>query len=86
VSGQGDQARQVRAELHERAQQTYVKPLAFAWIAISLDEKDPAFAWLEQAYTDRDPYLTLLTADPVYDRLRGDPRFVALTQKIGLGK
>ncbi|MGH8065668.1 MAG: tetratricopeptide repeat protein [Candidatus Entotheonellia bacterium] len=86
VSGQGDQARQVRAELHERAQHTYVKPLAFAWIAISLDEKDPAFAWLEQAYADRDPHLTLLTADPVYDRLRADPRFTALVKKIGLGK
>jgi TolB-like protein/DNA-binding winged helix-turn-helix (wHTH) protein/Tfp pilus assembly protein PilF len=85
VSGQGDQARQVRAELQERAQHTYVKPLAFAWIAISLDEKETAFAWLEQAYADRDPYLTLLTADPVYDNLRADPRFTALVKKIGLG-
>ena len=74
------------AELHERAQHAYVRPLAFAWISIGLDEKDRAFAWLEQAYAEHDPYLTLINADPVYDILRADPRFTALLQKIGLGK
>jgi TolB-like protein/DNA-binding winged helix-turn-helix (wHTH) protein/Flp pilus assembly protein TadD len=86
AAGQSTEARQVREELRERAERTYIKPLAFAWIAMSLDERDLAFTWLERAYADRDPHLTLLTADPVYDRLRGDPRFIALTQKIGLGK
>jgi len=86
VAGQGDQARQVLAELHEQAQGAYVKPLAFAWISIGLDEKDRALAWLEKAYEDRDPYVILLNADPVYDSLRADPRFIALLKKIGLGK
>jgi TolB-like protein/DNA-binding winged helix-turn-helix (wHTH) protein/Flp pilus assembly protein TadD len=86
VSGKRDQARQVLAELHERAQHVYIKPLAFAWISIGLDEKDQAFAWLEQALEERDPYLTLLNADPVYDRLRSDPRFTSLLKRIGLGK
>jgi hypothetical protein len=86
VSGQRDQARKVLGELHVQAQHTYVKSLAFAWIAIGLDETEQALAWLEQAYAEREPYLTLLNADPVYDRLRADPRFIALVQKIGLGK
>ncbi len=86
MSGQRDQARQVLAELQARAQHTYVKALAFAWIALGLDETEQALAWLEQAYAERDPYLTLLNADPIYDRLRADPRFIALVQKIGLGK
>jgi TolB-like protein/Flp pilus assembly protein TadD len=84
VSGKHDQARQVLVELYEQAQHTYVKPLAFAWISIGLDDKDQAFAWLEKAYADRDPYLTLLNADPVYDTLRADPRFTALLKNIGL--
>jgi TolB-like protein/DNA-binding winged helix-turn-helix (wHTH) protein/Tfp pilus assembly protein PilF len=86
VSGQHVQARQVLAELQARAQHVYVRSLAFAWIAIGLDETEQAFAWLEQAYAERDPYLTLLNADPVYDRLRVDSRFTALIQKMGLGK
>jgi len=86
VSGQHAQAREVLAELHAQAQHVYVRSLAFAWIAIGLDETEQAFAWLEQAYAEREPYLTLLNADPVYDRLRADPRFIALVQKIGLGK
>jgi TolB-like protein/DNA-binding winged helix-turn-helix (wHTH) protein/Tfp pilus assembly protein PilF len=85
VSGQHDQARQVMGELHRHAQHAYVKPLAFAWIAIGLDEREQALTWLEQAYSERDPHLTLLGADPVYDPLRADPRFIALVQKIGLG-
>jgi TolB-like protein/DNA-binding winged helix-turn-helix (wHTH) protein/Flp pilus assembly protein TadD len=84
VSGRHDQARQVLAELHEQAQHTYVRPLAFAWVFIGLGEKDQAFAWLEKAHAERDPHLTLLKADPVYDTLRADPRFTALLQKIGL--
>ena len=84
VAGKHDQARQVLAELHERAQHTYIKPLASAWILIGLGAKDLAFTWLDQAYTEHDPYLTLLNADPVYDRLRGDPRFDKLLQRIAL--
>jgi adenylate cyclase len=86
VSGKQDQARQVLAELHERAQQTYVKPLASAWILIGLGAKDLAFTWLDQAYTEHDPYLTLLNADPAYDSLRADPRFTTLLKKVGLGQ
>jgi pentatricopeptide repeat protein len=84
MSGQHAQARQVLAELQAQAQQGYVRSLAFAWIAIGLGEVEQAFTWLEQAYAERDPYLTLLNADSVYDRLRMDPRFTALVQKIGL--
>src|SRR5690606_12387311 len=80
ASGRRDQARQILVELHEWTQYTYVKPLAFAWISIGLNEKDQAFAWLEEAYVERDPYLTLLNADPIYDSLRSDPRFTNLSQ------
>jgi adenylate cyclase len=86
VSGKHDQARQVLAELRERAHHTYVKPLAAAWILIGLGAKDLAFSWLDQAYAEHDPYLTLLNADPVYDSLRPDPRFTTLLKKVGLGQ
>jgi tetratricopeptide (TPR) repeat protein len=86
VSGKHDQAGQILAELHERAQHTYIKSLASAWILIGLGAKDLAFAWLDQAFTEHDPYLTLLGADPIYDSLRADPRFTTLLKNVGLGQ
>jgi TolB-like protein/Flp pilus assembly protein TadD len=86
VSGKHDQARQAIAELRERARSAYIKPLAFAWIAIGLGDIESAFSSLEQAYAERDPYLTLLNADPVYDSLRPDSRFATLLRKIGLAQ
>jgi TolB-like protein/DNA-binding winged helix-turn-helix (wHTH) protein/Tfp pilus assembly protein PilF len=86
VSGQREQARQVMEELRTLAQQVYIKPLAFAWIAIGLGDTEQALGWLERAYVEREPYLTLLYADPIYDPLREDPSFIALGQKIGLSR
>jgi TolB-like protein/Tfp pilus assembly protein PilF len=84
MAGKRDQVQQVLAELHEQAEEVYIKPLAFAWIAIALGEEDQAFAWLEKAFAERDPYLTLLNAEPVYDSLRMDLRFTTLVKKVGL--
>jgi hypothetical protein len=39
---------------------------------------------LEKAYLDRDMLMVELNADPSFDRLRSDPRFVQLLHSIGL--
>ena len=49
-----------------------------------LGEPDKAFEWLERAYRDRNPWLPNLNADPAFDTIRADPRFVALVKKVGL--
>ena len=43
-----------------------------------------AFAWLDKAYERRDECLLYLKVDPEWDRLRSDPRFKAIVQKVGL--
>jgi pentatricopeptide repeat protein len=85
LSGQRDRALDALAQLRERGEHTYVKPLALAWIAIGLGDKEAALSWMEQALAEHDPYLTLVAAEPVYDTVRAEPRFMALMQKVGLG-
>jgi serine/threonine-protein kinase len=40
--------------------------------------------WLERAGEERSPQLVFLSVEPVFDGLRGDPRFAALRKKLGL--
>jgi len=48
-------------------------------------EKDKAFPWLDKAYAERDGKdITLLTCDPAFKNLRGDPRFADLLRRMGL--
>jgi len=46
-------------------------------------EVDAAFAWLERAYRERDPGLGESVAYPLLRALHGDPRWIALMQKMG---
>ena len=77
-------ARKTLADLKERGQQTYVQPIALGLIHALLGEKDQAFDWLQRALDDRSTGLVYLKVDPVWDEVRGDPRFGALQARVGL--
>jgi len=57
-------------------------PIASVYAA--LDEPDLAFEWLERAYQERSRLLVYLTIDPIWDRIRDDPRFADLVRRVGL--
>lgn len=63
---------------------TYVSPMVFAYLHSLLGEREPAFQWLEKAFEERSPWLVFLKHDPVFERIRPDPRFGALIRRIGL--
>ena len=48
-------------------------------------ENERAFAWLEEAYKERSNILQFVKVHPLFDPLRGDPRFVDLVHSVGLG-
>ncbi len=62
----------------------YVSPAILAVAYSELDDKDRAMELLEQAYIKRDPLLRYIGTGYEYDGLRGDPRFIDLTRRIGL--
>jgi Tfp pilus assembly protein PilF len=51
---------------------------------VGLGDKDAAFNWLEKAIEQRAGPFNELNADPLFDPLRGDPRFADLLRRMGL--
>jgi len=84
ASGRRREARKVLAKLQKLSEQKYVPPTSMVWIYIGLREKEKSFEWLEKAYEERSYMLIHLTAIPVFNYLRADPRFDDLLRRIGL--
>jgi serine/threonine-protein kinase len=83
-AGREAEARKTLNELRDISSQRFVPPMSFAQIYAALGEVDLALEWLEKGYQERDANLSGLRANPVYDALRGDPRFDDLLRRVGL--
>ena len=57
---------------------------SLALIHLGLGKVPEVFEWLDRAYGERDFRLIRLLVDPIWDELRGDPRFGDLVVRIGL--
>ncbi|MCX6638098.1 MAG: hypothetical protein NT090_23830 [Acidobacteria bacterium] len=83
LAGRTDEAGRFFSQLLDAARAAPVPPLAFAWAYLGLrDER--VFEWLEKAIDARDPAVTHMPGMPIYDGIRGDPRFRTLLAKMGL--
>jgi serine/threonine-protein kinase len=51
-----------------------------------MGNNDQAIAWLEKGYAAHSNGLTAIKVDPLYDPLRGDPRFQDLLRRVGLAQ
>jgi tetratricopeptide (TPR) repeat protein len=83
-AGKPDEARRILRELEERAGTKFVSAYSFALIHAGLGQRDEAFAWLDKAYDERSSALPFLKANPRWDALRDDPRFVKLLKRLRL--
>jgi hypothetical protein len=61
-----------------------VDPIVIAQAYVGLGEKQQALIWLEKAYAQRSDELVSLKVNPVYDPLRGEPRFQELLRRLRL--
>lgn len=84
-SGRRNDALRVIAELKQRKETGYVPAAALANAYSGLGDRDETLHWLEQAYKEQSNILQYMKVHPFYDFLRGDPRFVDLIQRVGLG-
>ena len=85
VSGNPTQARELLDFLLKQSKQVSVPAKAIAHAYVGLGSDDLAFQWLGKAIDERDGYL-YLKFNPIYNRLRNDPRFAQLLLRANLTK
>lgn len=69
-----------------RSQTTFVTPWQIATLYTRAGMNEEAIDWLEKAYEARDPNMPYISVDPIFDRLRIEPRFQDLLQQMKLPK
>lgn len=83
AAGITGEARRITARLEKWRKEHYVLPYNIAKIYAASGNQGKTFAWLERAYQEGNPDLIELNSEPVFDRLRGEPRFSDLMRRIG---
>jgi eukaryotic-like serine/threonine-protein kinase len=83
VSGRRAEAQAVLRNLQDESRHN-VPALTLAFIHAGLGQNDAAFEWLDKAYEERFGWLIFMNVDPKLDKLRSDPRFTSLLQRLKL--
>jgi TolB-like protein/DNA-binding winged helix-turn-helix (wHTH) protein/Tfp pilus assembly protein PilF len=84
--GQHAQARLAMAKLEAWNRLQRLDPSVFVRAHLGAGDNDQAFADLEEAYAEHSNLMTTLLVDPIFDPLRGDPRFQDLLRRVGLAE
>ena len=84
AAGHTDDALRVLGELEQQARNSPVPPDYLALIHTGLGNVDEAIEHLKQALQQRSWNLAYLRAEPAYERLRPDPRFSSLLDRMRL--
>ncbi len=80
--GDRGSARGVLAQLTARSGERYIPCTCFALVHLGLGERERALDWLEKGCEQREMSMCSLKVHPVYDDLRGEPRFQALLKRL----
>ena len=85
-SGQKKEALEVLDRLEELSKERYVGSYAKASVHFGLKADDRMFECLERAFVEKESWLAMLNTIPIWDRVRSDPRFIALLRRVGFQK
>ena len=84
VSGQHERALSELAELERIGETKYVSSFGLGLICVGLGNNDRAFEHFDKAVQEHCDMLIYLNVEPRFDRIRFDPRFKMLMNKVGL--
>jgi DNA-binding SARP family transcriptional activator/Tfp pilus assembly protein PilF len=82
--GERARARATLRQLDSLARKEYVTAYAVALVHAALAQPDSAFAWLDKAVDERTHWLLWLNRDRRWDPIREDPRFRAISRRVGV--
>jgi tetratricopeptide (TPR) repeat protein len=83
-AGQTTQARRAVAVLEQFNRRQPVGPELMVWAYAGIGDKPRCMHWLEAAWKQHSNVMTALKVDPLFDGLRGDPRFQGLLHRVHL--
>jgi Flp pilus assembly protein TadD len=83
-AGRRDEALKTLRDLRRLSQPREPAPFLMALVYVGLDDMDRAFESLDQAVDARNWETPMIKANPIFERIRSDPRFPALLRRIGL--
>jgi TolB-like protein/Flp pilus assembly protein TadD len=61
----------------------FVSAYGSALVSVGLGDRQQTLAWLQRAYDERSNWMVWLLKDPRWDRMRGDPAFEAIVERVG---
>jgi len=78
-------AQQQLEKLNEKMKRgEYVPAIEYVIAYTRLGDKEQAFAWLDKAVQERNRFALEVKVNPIYDKLRDDPRFAELLGRMNL--
>lgn len=84
ASGHRENARKILSQLDVISQRRYVDPVLVALVYLKLGDRDNAFSYPEKGHIVRSSSMPRLKAEPRFDPVRSDPRYLQLLRKLGL--
>jgi tetratricopeptide (TPR) repeat protein len=81
-AGRAADAVQIRERLEALSKTRYVSPFALAVVDTGLGRTDSAFEELERAFAEHSDTMAILRTYPLFESLRGDPRFADLLRRV----
>jgi len=76
--------RSAAGRLEAMAEVAFVPPIMIASLYAYAGDADETLSWLEKGFERREPNLPYIGVAPLYDFVRGDPRFQALLRGMNL--
>ena len=72
----------VRMHIPAHGDGGYVTPVAFGTLCLGLGQWDAALDWIQRSIDERRGWFVYARVNPMFDPLRGHPRFKAMMERL----